>query len=219
MNALMIYCAGGFGREVMDVARRAQAREPRWSEILFIDDVCTTESRYGARVMSGDAAFAWLQEHPGEVVIASGEPAVREKLRGRLEARGIPFGRVLDPTVVLSDTARLAPGAVVTPMCSISSEAVLETNACVNTMSIVGHDVVVGENAVISSMVNLGGGVRIGRNSYVGMGALLKEGVSVGEDTIIGMGAVVYNDIPAGVIALGNPARPMRPNDDRKVFK
>jgi acetyltransferase-like isoleucine patch superfamily enzyme len=33
------------------------------------------------------------------------------------------------------------------------------------------------------------------------------------------MGSVVYNDIPDQMIALGNPARPMRRNDDKKVFK
>jgi acetyltransferase-like isoleucine patch superfamily enzyme len=33
------------------------------------------------------------------------------------------------------------------------------------------------------------------------------------------MGSVVYNDIPDQMIALGNPARPMRRNDEKKVFK
>jgi acetyltransferase-like isoleucine patch superfamily enzyme len=68
-------------------------------------------------------------------------------------------------------------------------------------------------------MVNLGGNCQIGRNSYIGMGTLIKEGVRIGEDAIVGMGSVVYHDIPDQMIALGNPARPMRRNDDKKVFK
>jgi acetyltransferase-like isoleucine patch superfamily enzyme len=68
-------------------------------------------------------------------------------------------------------------------------------------------------------MVNIGGSARIGKNSYIGMGALIKENVHIGENVIIGMGSVVYTDIPNDLIALGNPARPIRPNDDRKVFR
>jgi len=35
---LFIYCAGGFGKEIMDVARRINNLENRWDEIYFIDD-------------------------------------------------------------------------------------------------------------------------------------------------------------------------------------
>ena len=59
----------------------------------------------------------------------------------------------------------------------------------------------------------------IGANSYVGMGVSIKEGTKIGKDVIVGMGSVVYNDIPDGVIALGNPARPMRENVEKRVFK
>ena len=50
------------------------------------------------------------------------------------------------------------------------------------------------------------------------MGALILEKVSVGSESIVGMGSVVYRDIPDGVIALGNPARVARKNEDKKVF-
>jgi acetyltransferase-like isoleucine patch superfamily enzyme len=86
-------------------------------------------------------------------------------------------------------------------------------------MSIVGHDVQIGENTVISSMVNIGGKTVIGKNSYIGMGALVKDVVRIGDGVIVGMGSVVFNDLPDNVIALGNPARPMRANLEQRVFK
>lgn len=219
MHPLFIYCAGGFGQEVMDVARRRNQATPAWSDIFFLDDVCETAQRYGARVFKFDEARAWMAAHGGEVVIANGEPAAKQAIRARLEAHGMPLGCVVDTSTLVSDTARLGPGTIITPMCSISSNVVLEKNVSINTLSIVGHDIQVGENTVISSMVNIGGHCRIGRGTYIGMGALIKDGLSIGQDVIIGMGSVVYNDIPDNVIALGNPARPMRPNDEKKVFK
>jgi hypothetical protein len=35
---LYIYCAGGFGKEVKDVAQRRMEAGRRWSELVFIDD-------------------------------------------------------------------------------------------------------------------------------------------------------------------------------------
>ncbi|MGQ0709299.1 MAG: NeuD/PglB/VioB family sugar acetyltransferase [Rhodoferax sp.] len=219
MTVLCIYCAGGFGREVMDVARRVNAAQGLWSEIRFVDDVCETPTRYGAQV-SSFAAFSGAPPHePAEFLIASGEPAARAMLRERVAAGGFAFAQLVDTSTVRSDSARLGAGVIVTPLCSLSSDAQLGENACVNTMAIVGHDVLVGCDSVISSMVNLGGRCVVGERSYVGMGALVKEGVRIGNDSIVGMGAVVYTDIPDGVIALGNPARPMRPNEDKRVFK
>jgi sugar O-acyltransferase (sialic acid O-acetyltransferase NeuD family) len=219
MDALFIYCAGGFGREVMDVACRFNAAHQRWTGIHFIDDICETPTRYDAKVFNFEAACAFLAQNAGEVVIANGEPAARLVLREKLEGQGIALGSLIDTTTVVADTARIASGVVITPLCSISSDALIEINASVNTMSIVGHDVVIGENTVISSMVNIGGKTKIGKNSYIGMGALIKDEVTIGDNVIIGMGSVVYNDIPDNMIALGNPARPMRSNTDKKVFK
>jgi len=84
---------------------------------------------------------------------------------------------------------------------------------------IIGHDARVMANSVLSSQVNLGGGATVGDSTYIGMGALIKEGIKIGSNSIIGMGSVVYNDIPDGVIALGNPARVIRNNENQKVFK
>jgi acetyltransferase-like isoleucine patch superfamily enzyme len=51
------------------------------------------------------------------------------------------------------------------------------------------------------------------------MGALIKEKLRIGRASIIGMGSVVHSDVPEEVIALGNPARVVRRNEDKKVFK
>lgn len=51
------------------------------------------------------------------------------------------------------------------------------------------------------------------------MNAQIKDGLLIGKDAIIGMGAVVHHNIESDVIALGNPARPMRRNTEKRVFK
>ena len=52
--------------------------------------------------------------------------------------------------------------------------------------------------------------VRIGRNCWIGAGAVIVPGVTIGDNTVIGAGSVVTKDIPANVVAVGNPCRVMR---------
>jgi maltose O-acetyltransferase len=52
--------------------------------------------------------------------------------------------------------------------------------------------------------------VTIGDNVWLGGGVIVLPGVTIGPDTVIGAGAVVTRDLPAGVVAVGNPARIIR---------
>jgi maltose O-acetyltransferase len=52
--------------------------------------------------------------------------------------------------------------------------------------------------------------ITIGSDVWVGGGAIICPGVTIGDRTIIGAGSVVTRDIPADVIAVGNPARVIR---------
>ncbi len=47
-------------------------------------------------------------------------------------------------------------------------------------------------------------------NVWLGGGVIVLAGVSIGENSVIGAGAVVTRDIPANVVAVGNPARVVR---------
>lgn len=47
----------------------------------------------------------------------------------------------------------------------------------------------------------------IGNRVFVGAGSIVMPGVSIGDDSIIGAGSVVTRDIPAGQVAVGNPAK------------
>ena len=52
--------------------------------------------------------------------------------------------------------------------------------------------------------------ITIGDNVWLGGGVIVCPGVSIGDDTVVGAGAVVTRDLPAGVVAVGNPARVVR---------
>lgn len=49
--------------------------------------------------------------------------------------------------------------------------------------------------------------ITLGDNVWLGGGVIVCPGVSIGENSVIGAGAVVTKDVPANVVAVGNPAR------------
>lgn len=61
--------------------------------------------------------------------------------------------------------------------------------------------------------------ISIGNNVWIGANVSVLPGVTIGDNTIIGAGSVVNKDIPANVIAVGNPCRVMREITEQDKYK
>jgi len=53
-------------------------------------------------------------------------------------------------------------------------------------------------------------GAHVQRNAKIGANATLLPGVNIGENSLVGAGSVVTQDVPANVVAAGNPVRVIR---------
>ena len=210
---LYIYCAGGFGKEVFDIACRS-GYNPR--DIVFIDDSLSTASN--PNVISFDN-YVKSHSHIDEVIIAHGEPLVRSILYKKLLPLDPKFATIIDPSCIVSPSATIGQGVVICPLCSISSNAIISDNCVINTMSIVGHDCAIGDHSVISSMANLGGSTIVGSQVYIGMGALIRESLHLADHCIVSMGAVVHRDVELRHVVQGDPARSRLLNQSGIIFK
>jgi maltose O-acetyltransferase len=86
----------------------------------------------------------------------------------------------------------------------------------------IGDDVQIGPNVQLltpvhpleaeprRSKLEAGRPISIGDNVWLGGGVIVCPGVTIGENTVVGAGAVVTTDLPANVLAVGNPARVIR---------
>lgn len=57
--------------------------------------------------------------------------------------------------------------------------------------------------------------IHIGNNVWIGANSVVLPSVTIGDNTVIGAGSIVTRDIPANVVAVGNPCRVMRPISER----
>ncbi|MEZ8820362.1 MULTISPECIES: sugar O-acetyltransferase [unclassified Vibrio] len=94
-------------------------------------------------------------------------------------------------------------------------------------------DVFIGDNVMIAPNVTIATGthpispelrlkaaqfnvpVRIGNNVWLGAHTVVLPGVTIGENSVIGAGSIVTQDIPANVVAVGNPCKVVREINER----
>ena len=217
-KVLGIYGAGGLGREVLELAKIINDREKVWESFIFIVDKVTVDEVTGLKVLEYEEAKI---KHGTalDIVVGIGEPMVRKKKFEQLKKDGINTPTLIHPDVHIPETTTVGKGVVIQYGCFISCNVTIEDQVYLQPQCNIGHDDILSEGCMISGLGNIAGNVKIGRFTYVGISTAIKEGVTIGDNSIVGMGSVVYKDIPDGVTALGNPARPAVRNTDGKVFR
>jgi sugar O-acyltransferase (sialic acid O-acetyltransferase NeuD family) len=216
---LCIYGAGGFGKEVSDIALRINKKHARWEEIYFIDDFPKIGNTYnGINISSFSRLLEKIDNKNIEFIVSIGEPSIRKKIYNKIKLHNLKITTLIDPNALVSDTAKIGDGVIVFPFSVISSSTEIMENVSVNTHTTIGHDILIESHSVISSNVTIGGNNKIGTETFIGLGVQTKENLNIGSEVIIGMGAIVFADIDNCMIAMGNPARPIRRNIDKRVF-
>ena len=215
---LGIYGAGGLGREVLELARIINSRNKVWDEFIFIDDGFCGNTVNDVMVYSYDDAVNRYKDNL-EISMGVGEPATREKLYVKVENDGIGLATLIHPDVYIPNTTKIGKGVTIQYGCFISCNVEIGDYVYIQPQVNVGHDDRLKKGCMVSGLSNLAGNVEIGEYTYIGLSVAIKEGITIGNYSIIGMYSSVHKDIPEEIIAIGNPARPMKRNEEHHVFK
>jgi serine O-acetyltransferase len=129
---------------------------------------------------------------------------------------------------LVSQFGRLFTGIEIHPGATIGCCFVIDHGAGV----VIGETAEIGDNVTLYHDVTLGGvapsvdsheqvGIKrhptLGNNVIVGSGAQILGPITVGDNARVGANAVVTSDVPAGVTAVGIPARIIMPKDKSKT--
>jgi len=216
---LGIYGSGGLGREVLELSNQINNISRKWNDIIFIDDTKPEGLFKGHKIYPFEEILKNYKTNDIEIIIAIGEPDVRKKLWNKILEHKYSFATLIHPNVYISENTKIGSGTTICANASISCDVKIGKNVYIQPQTLVGHDCSISNHSVLAPFVSLAGYCNIGEGTYIGMSVPVKEKVNIGSESVIGMGSVVIRDIPDNVIALGNPARVMKENTDKKVFK
>lgn len=113
----------------------------------------------------------------------------------------------------VAPSAHCGGAILVEPLCVISSMAQVGFGVSIKRSASIGHHCKLDDYVNINPGAVLSGFVEVGFGTEIGTGAVVSNNIKIGEKSLIGAGSVVTRDIPDGVIAFGNPCKPVRAND------
>jgi sugar O-acyltransferase (sialic acid O-acetyltransferase NeuD family) len=207
MGKLIIVGAGALGREIFHLARDIIDDDGFESIKGFLDPDPGALKGHGIELPVLASEAEYVPENADRFVLAIGNPVLRESAAARLEGRGAQFVSLVHPSAEVVGGAKIADGCVLAQFTMLAIGASLDPHVFMNVGSVVGHDCVVGRNCVLSPGAVLGGNTILSEQVLIGSNGVVTPGRKVGMSSKIGAGSVVYRDLPAGVLAIGNPAK------------
>lgn len=207
---LVIYGAGGFAREVLQIVLdiNAMSAAPVWEPLGFIVDTAFAgpEVVHGLPILGG---ADWLTQNPlAHLVIAIGAPAVKRRIATAVEAASAnPFASLIHPRAWMGRNVQIGKGTIVCAGCLVTTDIRIGDHVHVNIGCTIGHDAELEDFATLNPSVNVSGNVNIGTGSEIGTGSILIPHGNVGDWSIVGAGSTVTKPLPGNVTALGSPAR------------
>lgn len=206
---IVIFGAGGMGREALVLLMQLNEAGARWQVLGFYDDRAPAAPTVAGLPYLGTAADLNAVAGPLAVVVAVGSSRGRAAVVSRLTSAQLSFPALVHPLVPLKAYQRIAlgEGCLIQYNCLLTCDIVLGRFVFVNAGSIIGHDVVLEDFCSIMPHANVSGGAHLGTGAFVGAGATILPGTRVGAHATVGAGAVVVRELPASVTAVGVPAK------------
>lgn len=208
MKEIVIFGAGGLGKEVLELIREINKKSDLWSVVGFFDDYLPKGSLVnGISVLGGldDLLCSPIKN----VVVALGDSKVRSQIINSLNGlKHLP--KIVHPTAVLPEgTLSLGKGVIVGANVFVSVNTSIGDGVLLNVGCSIGHDVEIGNFCTINPGARVSGNVIIRNFVFIGVGAILNNKIVIVDEVRIGAGSVVLKSVDKKSTLFGNPARIM----------
>jgi sugar O-acyltransferase (sialic acid O-acetyltransferase NeuD family) len=207
---LLLVGGGGLAREVLAAVR---LMPKKWNPIGALDD---DPSRQGAdldgiTVLGGSDLVGEFTDAAVVACVANARrPTGRLGMVRRLNLPNDRWATVVHSAACVAEGSILGPGTVLLAGAVVTAPLRIGAHVVAMPHVVITHDDEIADGVTFAGGASLGGAVTIGECAYLGQGSLVRERLSIGAGAIVGMGSVVLQNVPAGEVWAGVPARRIR---------
>ena len=217
MEEVIVFGAGPHAKVVVDVLEHMG----RYRVVGLLDDERGLHgtARWGCTVLGGREQLAGLRARGvARFIVALGDNRQRQAVFEEIAKTGFVPVAAVHPSTQRGGRVTIGAGTLVVAGAVVNVDSVIGEDVIINTGATVDHDCRIGAHAHLSPGVHLAGGVAVGELSHIGIGAVVLPYLSIGRASTVGAGAVVRENVPDGVMVAGNPARPIRGDEESRGF-
>jgi sugar O-acyltransferase (sialic acid O-acetyltransferase NeuD family) len=208
MKPIVILGAGGFARELMWLIESIGS----WKILGFIRSDLQGElseiKGYRNYPTIGNFKIDYPNFEDIYFCLGAGSPKVKQSMDLEARAYGlIPSPALVHPNVKLHSSIQLYENVVLCAGTSLTVDITIGYGTMLNLHCTVGHDTIIGDFCTFSPGVHLSGNVVVENNVECGTNSSVLPFCTLGKGSVLGAGAVAVKSIPAGVVAVGIPAK------------
>lgn len=188
MEEIILVGFGGHARSVADCIER----EGKY-KIIGYTDFEQYDSKY-KYLGTDDILQEYFERGIKNVALCVGylgKGEVRQKIYTKLKDIGFSFPIIVDPSAIISDSAKIDEGTFVGKNVVINAEAKIGKMTIINTMVVIEHECVVGEFVHVAVGAVLCGQVEVGRAAFVGANSTIIQCRKIQENQIVPAGTVI----------------------------
>lgn len=211
MNKIVIYGAGGFGREVQWLIESINKVEKTWDIIGYVDDGVEPGTLVDGYPVLGGLEKIREYDETLAIVCAIASVKIRKRIIDKIKEMGkYQFPNLIEPEVKMSQRIKMGQGNIICAGNILSVNVTLGDFIILDWSCTVGHDVKIQSFVTVYPGVNISGCVEVGDCVELGTGSKIIQGKNICKETIIGAGAVVVKDIVEKGTYVGVPVEKIK---------
>lgn len=206
MKHLLIIGAGGFGREIYNMAPDCKGYGVDWDVKGFLDDTPDPLGGYDGYGPIIGKITEYSPQSDDVFICAIGSVPGKRKCVECILSKGGVFINLIHKSVSPGRNFLVGHGCIVQQGAIISCDISIGNFVSIQEECLLGHDAQIGDWCHLHARVFMGGFSTLQKGVHVGYGAFVHPKKTVGEGATVAAGAYVFRNVKSGITVIGNPA-------------
>lgn len=205
MKDIIIVGAGGFGRDVLYLAKSINTLNLKWNIKGFIDDNLKALDNIKCDYPILGTIKDWVPNENEVFALGVASPQAKEKIVNDLKNKNAKFVSLISPFALINDYCDIGEG------CCIHRQSTVGDNVRIGNFvhiagSMIGQDSTIGDFSTTTGFTNIASAY-IGKRVFLGSHSVVINKRKIGDDAFVSAGSVVITNIKPKSRVFGVPAK------------